>query len=260
MVGRKAYSLSHTMDEQQLWIELPPINGEHPKRLLVFLHGAGSNPDAFAPVAIAWQLKFQSAAAFVIQAPIKSSLSVEGFLQRFDWLPNRLHEDAQTRADTHKADIVNAAITVMEMIKTIQQTNSLGMEETVIIGFSQGATIALEICRMEEQVADIYVSYAGQLSSAILANENPKARAIHLIHGTLDSVITADKSQRAFQHLAQRHHAVTLDLLEDGIHSIDQESVNVGTIRVMQTLFKGRLKKATTLTSGLDATPSTLLH
>jgi predicted esterase len=103
MVGRKAYSLSHFMDEQQLWIELPPINGEQPKRLLVFLHGAGSNPDAFAPVAIAWQLKFQSAAAFVLQAPLKSGLSVDGYSQRFDWLPNRIHEDAQTRSDTHKA-------------------------------------------------------------------------------------------------------------------------------------------------------------
>jgi phospholipase/carboxylesterase len=146
------------------------------------------------------------------------------------------------------------------MIKTIQRANSLGIEQTVIIGFSQGAAVALEICRMEEQIADIYVSYAGQLSGAILANETPKARAIHLLHGTLDSVITPDKSQRAFQHLAQRHHAVTLDLLEDGVHSIDQESVNVGTIRVMQTLFKGRVKKETVFPSERVTLPSKLLH
>ena len=51
----------------QLWLELPPLSERAPRRLLVFLHGAGSRPEAFAPVAIAWQLKFPGATVAILQ-------------------------------------------------------------------------------------------------------------------------------------------------------------------------------------------------
>ena len=53
---------------EQLWLELPPISSSAPRRLLVFLHGAGSSPEAFAPVAVAWQLKVPGATVAVIEA------------------------------------------------------------------------------------------------------------------------------------------------------------------------------------------------
>ncbi len=52
---------------EQVWLELPPISASAPRRLLVFLHGAGSSPENFAPVAIAWQLKFPGATAVLLQ-------------------------------------------------------------------------------------------------------------------------------------------------------------------------------------------------
>jgi phospholipase/carboxylesterase len=219
---------------QQLWIELPPINGGQPQRLLVFLHGAGSNPDSFAPVAIAWQLKFPTAAAFVLQASLPSAVPApEGFAPRFDWLPSQNPEHSTVRG---------AALIAEKAIRTIQAETGLGAHQTVVIGYSQGATVALDTARLVPKVADIVVSYAGQLNGAILANEKISASALHLIHGELDSVVTLDKAQRAYSQLMNAHGDVTLDILEDGTHTIDQDSINVATTRTMQTIFRGRKK------------------
>jgi phospholipase/carboxylesterase len=227
------------MKNKQLWIELPPINGEQPKRLLVFLHGAGSNPDAFAPVAIAWQLKFPAAAAFILQAPFETAAnSATSNSGRYDWVPVNLDIDQRQLA------LKEAAITAASLIAIIQQNTGLKPQETIVVGFSRGATVAIDLTRLPEPIVDIAVAYAPVLSSTLLADEKPKVRAIHLIHGTADTLVTTDKAQRAHKQLILSNCNVTLDLLEDGTHSINQDSINVGTIRVMQTLFKGRKKSA----------------
>ena len=53
--------------DEQLWLELPPISATAPKRLIVFLHAAGSTPELLAPVAIAFQLKFPGATVVLMQ-------------------------------------------------------------------------------------------------------------------------------------------------------------------------------------------------
>jgi phospholipase/carboxylesterase len=237
MVDRQANPLMQPNDAQQLWIELPPINGGQPQRLLVFLHGAGSNPDSFAPVAIAWQLKFPTAAAFVLQAQQPSAVPApEGFMPRYDWFTSLSPNHAQVRG---------AALSAEKAIRTIQATTGLGPHQTLVIGYSQGATVAIDTARLVPKVADIVVSYAGQLSGAILVDEKISASALHLIQGELDTIVTIDKAQRAYAQLTHAHIDVTLDILEDGTHTIDQDSINVGTTRVMQTIFKGRKKNPT---------------
>jgi phospholipase/carboxylesterase len=237
---------------QQLWIELPPINGGQPQRLLVFLHGAGSNPDSFAPVAIAWQLRFPTAAAFILQATQPSAVPApDGFMPRFDWFASHSPDQATVRG---------ASLSAEKAIRTIQATTGLGTHQTVVIGYSQGATVALDTARLFPKIADIVVSYAGQLSGAILANEKISVSALHLIHGELDSIVTLDKAQRAYAQLRQAHAEVTLDILEDGTHTIDQDSINVGTSRTMQTIFRGRKKNISTKNRDAQASPVAKLH
>jgi phospholipase/carboxylesterase len=218
---------------EQLWIELPPINDVPPTRLLIFLHGALSNTDKFAPVAIAWQLKFPTAAAFILQAPQKSASDE----QKFSWF------SPIATADERVAEIQAAAKNVVAKIATIQAAIGLDAQSTVIVGFSQGATVALELARTEPQQADIVVAYAGQLPSSVLAGQAIQARTIHLVHGELDSVVTPDQAERSYRQLMQSHGDVTLDVIEDGTHAIDQDFITVGTTRAMQSIFRGRTKK-----------------
>jgi phospholipase/carboxylesterase len=210
----------------QLWLELPPISGTAPRRLLVFLHGGGSSPETFAPIAVAWQLKFPGATAVLLQGLDQRSQGAYWF-------------DPVEQHDARREQVATAAAQVATRIDTLQQTLGLAGTDTVLIGFSQGATVALEVARARPEQASIVVAYAGRLSRPIRPNEQV-ASTVHLIHGEFDSIVPAVHSTRAYSGLRAAGADVTLDIVADEAHTIGQELVSLGTTRVMQTLFRGR--------------------
>lgn len=216
---------------EQLWLELPPISESAPRRLLVFLHGAGSSPEAFAPVAIAWQLKFPGAIGIVMEA-LRPGLAGSGK----DWY------DAQGPSDAHLPGIAAAAEEVGRRIEALQAACGLDGASTVLVGYSQGATLALELARRSPHTVAIVVAYAGRLARP-LRDGDKVAPTVHLIHGELDSVVPVQNSQRSYRHLHAAGADVTLDIAVDEGHSIGQPMVSLGTTRVLQTLFRGRARK-----------------
>ncbi|HMN65459.1 MAG TPA: alpha/beta fold hydrolase [Burkholderiaceae bacterium] len=215
----------------QLWLELPPQSAQAPRRLLVFLHGAGSSAEAFAPIALAWQLKFPGATAAILEA-LRDGSAHRGK----DWFDARgVSADRQPR-------IENACAVVARRLEALQVATGIEGARTVVIGFSQGATVALALARSHARLASIVVSYAGQLARPI-APEERIAPTIHLVHGEFDSLVPAVHAQRAYRGLSAAGADVTLDIAADEAHSIGQAMVNLGTTRVLQTLFRGRTRR-----------------
>ena len=216
----------------QLWLELPPQSAQAPRRLLVFLHGAGSSPEAFAPIALAWQLKFPGATAAILEA-LRDGSAHRGK----DWFDARgVSADRQPR-------IEGACAVVAQRLEALQLATGIEGARTVVIGFSQGATVALELARSHAPLASIVVSYAGQLARPIAPGEKITP-TIHLVHGEFDSLVPAVHAQRAYRGLSAAGADVTLDIAADEAHSIGQAMVNLGTTRVLQTLFRGRTRRA----------------
>jgi dipeptidyl aminopeptidase/acylaminoacyl peptidase len=85
------------------------------------------------------------------------------------------------------------------------------------------------------------VGYAARLASPIRADERIRAD-IHLIHGELDSIVPVVHARQALRGLQAAGANVTLDINADGTHTIGQEGVILGTTRVLQTIFRGRLR------------------
>lgn len=222
-------TMSHDRQAGQLWLELPPQSARAPRRLLVFLHGAGSSPEAFAPVAIAWQLKFPGATAAILEALRSRSMQ-----RGKDWF------DGRGVASDRASRIEDACDVVAARIEALQRATGIGGALTVVVGFSQGATIALELARRHPSLASIVVSYAGQLARPI-APEEHIVPTIHLLHGEFDSLVPAVHAHRAYRGLSAAGADVTLDIAADESHSIGQAMVNLGTTRVLQTLFRGRV-------------------
>jgi len=213
-------------DPTQLWLEMPPISGTAPRRLMVFLHDAGSSPETFAPVAIAWQLKFPGATAVLLQG-------LQGNGPACGWF------DALDREARGPARIDSAADAVGERLARLQQATGIGPAGTVLVGVGQGATVALELARAAAPPASIVVAYAARLARPMREGERI-GPTVHLIHGAFDSVVPSVHASRAFRGLRAVGADVTLDIVEDEAHAIGQEMVNLGTTRVMQTLFRGR--------------------
>jgi phospholipase/carboxylesterase len=205
---------------------MPPISATAPRRLLVFLHGAGSSPETFAPIAVAWQLKFPGATAVLLQG-------LEPRADGADWF------DPIDRLGMGSERVVRAAAQVAERIGSLQRALSLQGLDTVLVGFSQGATVALEAARAHPELAAIVVAYAARLSTPIRPDEQVGS-TVHLIHGEFDSVVPSVHASRAYRGLRAVGADVTLDIVADETHTIGQELVSLGTTRVMQTLFRGR--------------------
>jgi phospholipase/carboxylesterase len=222
------------LSHQQLWLELPPISEGAPRRLLVFMHGAGSSPEEFAPVAVSWQLKFPGATAAILQG-LQPGSAHEGL----DWF------DGRGVAADRLGRVEQATRAVAARVQALQQATGVGASQTVLVGFSQGATVALELARARPDLAAIVVAYAGRLASPIRRDERVNA-TIHLIHGELDSLVPAVHAQQALRGLRAIGADVTLDITADGTHSIGQDMIILGTTRVMQTVFRGRRPPART--------------
>jgi phospholipase/carboxylesterase len=209
----------------ELWIELPPVTGLEPKRLLVFLHSAGTSTEEFLPVAIHWQLRFPSAVSTVLHDPVDPKTGLSGWVSQFNL-------DDETELQT-------ASNELQRRIQSAQLAFNLAPEMTAIIGHGIGAAVALETMRRHKNLASIYVGYATRLAAGIRPSEVIPAR-IHLIHGLDDTVIPIAQGQRAFKGLQAIGTKVTLDVVEEGTHWIDQDMINLGTNRMMKTLFEGR--------------------
>lgn len=216
------------MSGRPLWLELPPHSLTAPPRLLVLLHGAGSSPETFAPVAIAWQLKFPGALAALMQGFHASPTG-----QGHDWFDTTVH-------GPQRQAVISAAVDeAATRIRSLQRASGLDGARTILIGFSQGATLALELARRESDLASIVVGYAARLASPLRPEERIAAD-VHLIHGGFDSLVPAVHARQALRGLQAIGTRATLDITEEGAHSIDQDMVILGTTRAMQSVFRGR--------------------
>ena len=224
--------MTHTApDSGQLWLELPPISATAPRRLIVFLHPAGSRPELLAPVAVAFQLKFPGATVVLLQGLRDAAVGDD----RHDWL--------DAGAPDADAELDRAVEQVAQRLDAVRQATGIGADDTALVGFSQGATLALEVLRRHPLAASVMIGYATRLARPLRRAER-LAATVHLLHGEHDSLVPLAHARRAFRGLQALGADSTLDVVAGAAHDIDQHLVNLGTWRLMRTLFRGRTRRA----------------
>ncbi len=203
-------------------LSLPTLSGRPPKRLLAMLHGAGSSAGALVPAAIAWQLKLRSAQAALLQAPFAAD-------NQHYWV-----DPAQYPVTA--ASIGDAAAQARDLIEAQQSALGLGPDQTLVIGFSQGASVALELAFGDAPCAAITIGYAARLYRLPSPDDRVNG-VIHLLHGGADSVVPAVYGEAAYRRLRAMGARVSLDVLPDEGHSVGQILINRGTEHAMNWLF-----------------------
>jgi phospholipase/carboxylesterase len=94
---------------------------------------------------------------------------------------------------------------------------------TALIGFSQGAVMALESSRDTSPVAGRIVAIAGRF--AALPEVAPRDTTLHLIHGKADPVMPYRHTIAAAERLIGLGADATADVLPFVGHAIDEEVV-----------------------------------
>jgi phospholipase/carboxylesterase len=102
-----------------------------------------------------------------------------------------------------------------------QQAFGVGADVTALVGFSQGAIMALASTQQAPSLAARIVALSGRFGS--LPEAAPENCTLHLIHGKQDSVIPYAHTVHAAERLVQLGADITADVIPFAGHEINEE-------------------------------------
>src|SRR5690348_9534334 len=206
-----------------------PAQEEKPGHLFVFLHGCGATAQSMIPIAFKLQARFPSAALVV---PSGFDPAARGGAAQ-DWYPTR-----GLNADNHRERVAAVLPDVEDLVRREQTHFGVPAGRTVLIGFSQGGTVALEAVKTAGLVGAV-VAFSSRFARLPATGSQIAAR-IHLVHGEYDSVVSRVYAERAARVLAGLHVPVTLDIVKDLGHSLTHHAISLGSLRLLQGIYEGR--------------------
>jgi len=204
-------------------------SGHRPTRLFVFLHGCGATAQSMIPIAFRFQARFPSAALVV---PSGFDPGARGGVAQ-DWYPTR-----GLNADNHGERVAAVLPDVEDLVRREQTNFDVPSGRTVLIGFSQGGTVALEVVKAPG-LAGAVVAFSSRFAR-LPENGSHIASRIHLVHGEFDSVVSRVYAERAARVLAGLHVPVTLDIVEELGHALSHHAISLGSLRLLQGIYEGR--------------------
>ncbi len=196
------------------------------KQLLLLFHGVGDNPVAMGEIGSWFAPQFPDALVVSIGGPAPS-----GPERGREWYSAAgvTEENRQSRIDA----VMSAFI---DVVRYWQQHSGVPGSATALIGFSQGATMALEGVKAEPELAARVVAFCGRYAE--LPQQAPAATTFHLIHGDEDNVINVKHAFEASEALERVGGDFTLDVIEDLGHAIDERSIQIALNHLRYTVPK----------------------
>ena len=190
---------------------------ERATQLVLLFHGVGSSAANLVPLGEAIARARPNAVVVSVDAPHASTLgngrewfSVVGITEQ-----NRPERIAQ------------AMPRFLETVAHWQQASGIGVAGTALVGFSQGAIMALEATQVESTAiaAERVIALAGRFARPV--RRAPQELRLNLIHGDQDTVVPHSSSIAATRALQALGGNVTLDLLPGLGHGIDARTLRL---------------------------------
>ena len=207
-----------------------PFLPQPARDLFVFLHASGADARSMIPAAFKYQGRFPSAALVLPSGFARYGKENE----RQQWF------STQGLTDENRMARIAAILPRIEQLVRREQTNHrVPRERTVLIGYSQGGTVALEAVKAMPQLAGAVVAYSARFARLPKPGTRMDSR-IHLVHGGYDSVVSRVYAERAARVLSGLHVPVTLDIIEDLGHALTHEAICRGSLRLLQGIYERR--------------------
>jgi phospholipase/carboxylesterase len=204
-----------------------PAKEHQAQHLFVFLHGCGATAQSMIPIAFRFQGRFPSAALVV---PSGFDPAARGGAAQ-DWYPTR-----GLNTENHRERVAAMLPDVEDLVRREQTHFGVPPGRTVLIGFSQGGTVALEAVKIAG-LAGAVVAFSSRFARLPETGSQIAAR-IHLVHGEYDSVVSRVYAERAARVLEGLHVPVTLDIVKDLGHSLTHHAISLGSLRLLQGIYE----------------------
>lgn len=209
---------------------LPPGTGGDPRQLVVLLHGVGADGRDLLGLAPMLARHLPHAAFHAPDAPFPCGMAAWGR----QWFSL---QDRSPRALL--AGVEGAAPVLDGYLDALLARYDLEDGRMALVGFSQGAMMALHVAPRRPRPAAAVLGYAGALiGAARLAAEIRSRPPVLLVHGDADDVVPFPAMATAAEGLEAAGLSVR-QLPRPGLpHSIDPEGIEIGA-RFLTDLLPG---------------------
>jgi phospholipase/carboxylesterase len=207
-------------------------------QLVVLCHGYGADEHDLVPVGERLAAEYPAALVVSLRAPQRSAL---GF--GYQWYP--LDEDRLGQQGPGDEDRAAALAGLADSVRHWQRQANLGAEATVLLGFSQGATLVFEAVTggtggVGEPLAGRVIGLAGRYDR--LPDLAPPATTLFLLHGKADPDVPCAHTVAAAERLVALDADVVADVLPFVGHEIPEEMLDLA-IRRLRTHVPSRVWK-----------------
>lgn len=201
------------MHEASILVARPPGAAQ----LVLLFHGVGSSAAHLVPLGEAIAQARPDAMVVSVQGPHPSTLG-----SGREWF------SVVGITEQNRPERIAAVMPLFrETVAHWQQASGLAPSATVLVGFSQGAILALEATQVEAQAvqAGRVIALAGRFAQPV--RRAPTGLRFHLVHGEQDGVVPTGYSVEAARALKVLGGEATLDLLPGLGHGIDARAMQL---------------------------------
>lgn len=183
------------------------------EQLVLLFHGVGARAQDMVPVASQLAQVLPQALVVSVNGPQPS----DGGAGR-QWF-----SVAGVTEANRSGRIASAMPLFQSTVRHWQTLAGVAADNTTLVGFSQGAIMALASTQQPPQLAGRVIAFAGRFAQA--PQVAPTATTIHLIHGDADAVMNVQHSVVAASQLEALGAKVTIDIVAGMAHGIDARMV-----------------------------------
>ena len=195
-----------------------PAGAQH---LVLLFHGVGSHASDLLPLGKALAPHMADAVIVSVQAP-----DAQGSGRQWFSVQGVTEANRPARVAATMPRFVQAA-------RAWQQASGVHTARTTLIGFSQGAIMALELTQTDRPPAGRVIALSGRFAQP--PRVAPIATRVHLIHGDADRVIPVHLAEDARGQLQALGGQVTLDLFPGLGHGIESRVLDAIVRHVQDT-------------------------
>lgn len=197
-----------------------PMDGSKPEQIVLFLHGVGADGDDLINLATYFGKVLPKAVFIAPNAPFR----FDGAPFGYQWF------SLKDPSKEQKLDGVQKAAPILQaLIDHLLGEYGLREENMAIIGFSQGAMMALHVGPRRVRPLAGIIAYSGALlGGELLAKEMKSKPPVLLMHGNMDPVVPPDLMHHAEDALKTAGVPVAAYLCPNLGHGLDDMSVQLG--------------------------------
>jgi phospholipase/carboxylesterase len=208
-------SLQHKKELVMTDVRLIQYPVTRAEQLILLFHGVGGSPDDL--IAIGQRLAAKWPQAAIVSIPGRQH---SDFGRGYQWF-----SVSGVTEDNRAERIADAMPDFIDTVRTWQHKTGVTAQATILVGFSQGAIMALASTQQAEVLSNRVVSLSGRF--AHLPNTAPQETTLHFIHGKNDNVIQCEHAVRAADTWRTLGGNVTADIIPGLGHGVSEEVVDL---------------------------------